>query len=256
MGGHAEESVQRVIDSIHQNISEPITIDDMARTAMFSKFHFTRIFQRATGVSPGRFLSAVRLQEAKRLLLSTSLSVTEISHKVGYSSVGTFSSRFKSSVGLSPTAYRQLRGFAPSIPVDTHRSSAHSMSIHGEVFQQDDGDGDGDGAEGTIFIGLFPDTIPQGRPARCTVLGGPGPFRLDNVPEGDWYLLAQSVVPGEEYVIGETPPTVAVHGPLTVRHGHLLRPVRIGLRPMRTLDPPVLLALLDTRRVALSATAS
>ncbi|MFC7565005.1 helix-turn-helix domain-containing protein [Actinomadura namibiensis] len=250
MGGHVEESVRRVIDSIHQNIGEPITIDDMARTAMFSKFHFTRIFQRVTGVSPGRFLSAVRLQEAKRLLLSTSLSVTEISHKVGYSSVGTFSSRFKSSVGLSPSAYRELRGFAASIPVDIQRPATRSISVHGEVFQQDAGAG-----EGTVFVGLFPDTIPQG-PACCTVLERPGPFRLDNVPEGDWYLLAQSVVPGEEHVIGNAPPTVAAHGPITVRHGHIIGPLRIGLRPMRTLDPPVLLALLDVRRGALSAAAS
>jgi AraC family transcriptional regulator len=79
-----EQNIQRVIDSIYENISERITIDDMARTAMFSKFHFTRLFQRMTGVSPGRFLSAVRLQEAKKLLLYTGLSVTEISHRVGY----------------------------------------------------------------------------------------------------------------------------------------------------------------------------
>ncbi|WP_285773697.1 helix-turn-helix transcriptional regulator [Microtetraspora sp. NBRC 13810] len=233
-------------------MGDQITIDDMARTAMFSKFHFTRIFQRATGVSPGRFLSAVRLQEAKRLLLSTSMSVTEISHKVGYSSVGTFSTRFKNSVGLSPTAYRELRGFAPSIPVASHHSSPRSMSIQGEVLQQTSSDY----AEGMVFIGLFPDTIPQGRPTRCTVLDRPSAFRLDNVPEGDWHLLVQSVAPGEEQVIGDTPPTVAMHGPITIRHDRLVRPLRLSLRPMRMLDPPVLLALLDARQGALSAAAS
>lgn len=271
MSGHTEESIQRVIDSIHQNIGEPITIDDMARTAMFSKFHFTRIFQRATGVSPGRFLSALRLQEAKRLLLSTSLSVTEISHMVGYSSVGTFSSRFKCSVGLSPTVYRELRGFAPSIPIDTQRPSTRSLIVHGEVFRQVANDAEAaannaedaednvatrKGAEETVFVGLFSDAIPQGRPVRCAVLERPGSFRLDNVPEGEWYLLAQSVIPGEEHVIGERPPTVGMQGPITVRRGHLVKPLQVGLRPMRTVDPPVLLALLDARRVALTATGS
>lgn len=103
-----EQAVRHVIESWRDKLSESITIDAMARTAMFSKFHFSRQFQRTTGVSPGRFLSAVRLEEAKRLLASTSMSVTEISHQVGYTSVGTFSSRFRSCVGLSPTLYRQL----------------------------------------------------------------------------------------------------------------------------------------------------
>src|ERR1700754_344703 len=105
-----ENAVERVIRAMHDNLGDVITIDDMARTAMFSKFHFTRLFQRATGIPPGRFLSAVRMEEAKKLLLTTSLSVTEITYRVGYNSVGTFSSRFKSSVGLSPTAYRELGG--------------------------------------------------------------------------------------------------------------------------------------------------
>jgi AraC family transcriptional regulator len=236
MSDRTEESIQRVIDSIYQNIGEPITIDDMARTAMFSKFHFTRIFQRVTGVSPGKFLLAVRIDAAKKLLLSTSISVTEITYRVGYNSVGTFSTRFKNSVGLCPTAYRELCGFAPSIPVDTQRPGTRSL-VHGEIFQQA-----ADDAAGTVFVGLFPDAILAGRPICCTVLERPGPFRLENVPEGDWHLLAQSVMPGEERVIGETPPIVATHGPVSVRRDRLTKPLRIGLRPMRTLDPPVLLA--------------
>jgi AraC family transcriptional regulator len=245
---NSQQSIERVIESIHQNIGEPITVDDMARTAMFSKFHFTRLFQHATGVSPGRFLSAVRFQEAKRLLLSTSLSVTEISHQVGYSSVGTFSSRFKSSVGLSPTAYRQLCGYTPQINPDTQRRSPHPAVVQGEIVAPPEGLG-----KGTVFIGLFPDAIPQGTPVRCVVLERPGPFRLEDVPEGDWYLLGQSVRPGEEVVVGAAPPTIVVHGPITIRRNVLIGPLRLELRPMRSLDPPILIALLDARRVALDA---
>jgi AraC-like DNA-binding protein len=98
--------IVRVIEDIYKRFSEPITIDDMARLAKYSRFHFTRMFQQATGVAPGQFLTAVRIQEAKRLLLSTSLSVKEITTRVGYSSAGTFSAKFKSSVGFSPAAYR------------------------------------------------------------------------------------------------------------------------------------------------------
>jgi len=255
MGPHdqqTEQNIQRVIDSIYENMGERITIDDMARTAMFSKFHFTRLFQRMTGVSPGRFLAAVRLQEAKKLLLSTGLSVTEISHRVGYSSVGTFSSRFKSSVGLAPTAYRELDGYLPYLP-DHHRFRLHTSVVQGEICAPPETPEDGE--PGPVFLGLFPDTIPQGRPASCAVLRRPGTFRL-SAPEGTWYLLAQSVRAGEVDVLRPRPPLVAVHGPVSVRPGRVISPLNLALRPMRVLDPPLLMALLDDRRVAMGAVAS
>src|SRR5437660_11978338 len=62
----AERAVLRAIDAMRERLGEPLTVDDLARAAMFSKFHFTRLFQRLTGVSPGRFLSALRLQKAKQ----------------------------------------------------------------------------------------------------------------------------------------------------------------------------------------------
>lgn len=226
----ATQSILRAIKSIQDNIGEQITIDDMARTAMFSKFHFTRLFRNATGVSPGRFLSAIRLQEAKRLLLSTSLSVTEISHRVGYSSVG-----------VCPTAYRDLRGFLPASPHDTQSPGTRSTTLDGELSLSEP-----DNTERTVFIGLFPDAIPQGTPARCTVLEGPGPFKPENVPEGEWYLLAQAIRPGEK----NDPENVrlAMHGPVKVRSGQLVPRMRLGLRQMRPLDPPVLLTPFDAQR--------
>ena len=72
-----------------------------------SPFHFSRMFAKATGVTPGRYLTAVRLFEAKRLLLTTSLTVSDIVCSVGYSSVGTFTSRFTRAVGMTPTQYRE-----------------------------------------------------------------------------------------------------------------------------------------------------
>ncbi|HEX6468231.1 MAG TPA: helix-turn-helix transcriptional regulator [Streptosporangiaceae bacterium] len=106
--------IDDVIRDIYARFSEPITIDDMARSAMYSRFHFSRVFREVTGVSPGQFLTTVRIQEAKRLLLTTSLTVKEITVRVGYSSVGTFSAKFKDFVGMSPTAYRDC--VPPTIP--------------------------------------------------------------------------------------------------------------------------------------------
>src|SRR6266498_4177172 len=107
------------------NLGEQLTVDDLARAAMFSKFHFTRIFQRVTGVSPGRFLSALRLQRAKYLLLSTSLNVADISLRVGYSSVGTFSSRFSRRVRLSPLSFWRSLFLATYIPTYLGHCAEH-----------------------------------------------------------------------------------------------------------------------------------
>ena len=110
-----ERAVERAVRTMHDRLGDPVTIDDLARAALFSKFHFVRIFQRTTGVSPGRFMSAIRLQRAKELLISTSLRVADISALVGYSSVGTFSSRFNGAVGLSPAAFRRQGGHVSHI---------------------------------------------------------------------------------------------------------------------------------------------
>jgi AraC family transcriptional regulator len=245
------QAVGRVIESMRVNLGEPITIDDMARTAMFSKFHFTRVFQRATGVSPGRFLSAMRLQEAKQLLVSTSLTVTEISHRVGYTSLGTFSSRFTASVGISPSTYRQLGGFAHRISVDSQRNVAEARSgvVWGEILPSRPD------LLSPVFIGLFPGPIPEGKPVRCAVLGRPGRYRLELVPRGTWHLLAQSAVSENE------PPgifdqemdntSVGSSGPITIGPDTVARCADVVLRPMSELDPPVLLALLDARSAAL-----
>ena len=102
-----ELAVRRAIDTMRTHLGEQITVDDLARSAMFSRFHFTRIFRRVTGVPPGRFLLRKRLERAKFLLESTSMNVVEVSVEVGYSSVGTFSTRFNRCVGMPPTTYRR-----------------------------------------------------------------------------------------------------------------------------------------------------
>jgi AraC-like DNA-binding protein len=157
-----EKAVERSIEDMKSRLSEPLSIDDMARFAMYSKFHFSREFQRITGISPRRFLSALRIQEAKRLLLTTDMTVTEISSTVGYSSVGTFSSRFASSVGLPPSAYRKFGGFVRKV------KSAKSVEVGGSVYGSVSAPVGAD--PGLIYLGLFPTRVPEGKPVSCTVL--------------------------------------------------------------------------------------
>lgn len=238
-----ERSVDRVIRAICENLGEQITIDDMARTAMFSKFHFSRIFQRVTGISPGRFLSALRLQEAKRLLLATSLTVADISHLVGYNSIGTFSSRFRSSVGVSPTEYRQFRGFVVPLPSQAPGRDGPTSTVRGQVWSPPQC------RPAHIVVGLFPDRIVQGRPARHVTIAEAGPFVLDDVPEGTWHVLVCSAeLEPDSGIAGFSEVSevyVAAHGPIDVRPGIPVRAADLWLRARCILDPPVLLAQLD-----------
>jgi len=107
--------IERVIADIYARLGEPITIDDMAHSATYSKSQFVRIFKRAIGAPPGQFVTSARIQEAQRLLLTTSLSVTEIAERVGYSSLGSFGTKFKSTVGLSPTAFRDTADYTEAV---------------------------------------------------------------------------------------------------------------------------------------------
>lgn len=249
-----EQAVRRAISAMHENLGEQLTVDDLARAAMFSKFHFTRVFQRTTGVSPGRFLSALRLQRAKDLLVSTSLSVADISIRVGYSSVGTFSSRFRRSVGMPPTSYRRQAGYAPYIVTDSTYRSAFPCTarVNGRVWPPTPD------TAGLVFIGLFPDRIPEGQPVRCAVLPQPGPYQFDAVPPGTWYLLAQMVATDPTRpTLGDADKAVCVatNGPLMIRKDMMIH-ADLLLQPVRALDPPVLLALLDARKLALARVAA
>ncbi|MFD3657537.1 helix-turn-helix domain-containing protein [Streptomyces sp. 24-1644] len=234
-----ENAVRRVVEYMHVNLGQNLTIDDMARTAMFSKFHFTRIFREVTGTSPGRFLSALRMQEAKRLLVHTTHSVADISSQVGYSSVGTFSSRFKACVGLSPSAYRDFGGVQPGFPSTASRNTpiAQNLSLRGRVHSAPDEKPE------KVFVGLFPGRLRQGRPVRWVTLEGPGTFELRDVPVGTWHILAHSVPDTHEpHSVGSEQLLLGQSGPQVVHPGALLRPVDILLRLVNALDPPVLLA--------------
>jgi AraC family transcriptional regulator len=239
-------AMSRVIRTMYERVGDDITVDDMARTAMYSKFHFSRMFREATGVPPARFLSALRFQEAKRLLAATSLSVAEISNRVGFSSLGTFSTRFKKFVGVTPTEYRQGGRWWPSeLPTDGQPAVRDGAvaTIRGSVRTTGGGDC------GPTFVGLFSHAVPHSLPVRSTVLEQPGYYVLEGVPGGTWYLLVQGVgTAGRDAeacgVATTGPGLVGRLGPIRIDTGDdaVPNPVDVTLRPMRVIDLPVLSA--------------
>jgi AraC-like DNA-binding protein len=85
---------------------ESIGVDDMAAAAHLSRAHFSREFRRAFGEPPHAYLLTRRLERAAALLRTTDRSVADICVSVGWESVGSFTTSFTRTYGLSPTAYR------------------------------------------------------------------------------------------------------------------------------------------------------
>ncbi|HTA13547.1 MAG TPA: helix-turn-helix transcriptional regulator [Solirubrobacteraceae bacterium] len=85
---------------------EPLEVDDLARAAGLSRAHFSREFRRVFGESPHAYLLTRRLERAATLLQNTDRSVLEICLAVGLRSVGSFTTSFTRTYGVSPTAYR------------------------------------------------------------------------------------------------------------------------------------------------------
>ncbi len=110
--------LRRARDHIDRHYQEPLDLDDLCRVANVSRYHFVRSFKAAYGETPIRYLTRRRIERAQDLLRAANLTVTEVCMLVGFSSLGSFSSRFTQLVGESPTAYRDrwaARG-GPHIP--------------------------------------------------------------------------------------------------------------------------------------------
>jgi AraC-like DNA-binding protein len=110
--------LRRARDHVDRHYAEPLDLDAIAAVAGISKYHFQRLFTATYGVSPAAHLSRRRVERAQDLLRATNLTVTEVCHAVGFSSLGSFSSRFRELVGETPSEFQRRWAVsgAPRIP--------------------------------------------------------------------------------------------------------------------------------------------
>jgi AraC family transcriptional regulator len=104
-----EEIVRRLLNScdfIYSNFDRDISLDDLARVACLSRFHFLRLFKIAFQKTPHQFINDVRVQRSKELLKHTSIDVRTISCTVGFTSSSSFSRMFFQQTGVYPTQFR------------------------------------------------------------------------------------------------------------------------------------------------------
>lgn len=97
----------RARDLLAAGYQSQIFLDAAAREACLSPFHFHRMFHSTFGETPHDFLTRRRMDRARHLLACGEMNVTEVCMEVGYSSLGSFSSKFQNLVGIPPTQYQR-----------------------------------------------------------------------------------------------------------------------------------------------------
>ncbi len=103
--------INRVIDYIERNIDKQMTLDELARIAAFSPFHFHRIFKFMMDETLSRFIGRLRLEKATtQLLYNPDKSITEIALDCGFTSSAVFARSFKQAFGVSAGEYRKSDG--------------------------------------------------------------------------------------------------------------------------------------------------
>ena len=104
--GIQRRSLDVALDYCRMHVSEPITVDDIARAAGYSRYHFTRLFTASQGVSPKEYLQDMRIRKAMELLQTTRSTIKEVAAQCGFVDVNYFCRAFKRNAGISPGEFR------------------------------------------------------------------------------------------------------------------------------------------------------
>jgi AraC family transcriptional regulator len=112
-GGLAGSVLRRIRAYIDAHIGERIALDDLARQAGVSRFHFARQFRLSTGESPMGYLRRVRIERSKRILQSRETTIAEVAATLGFSDQSHFTRTFGRLVGVSPGSFARSDDWRP-----------------------------------------------------------------------------------------------------------------------------------------------
>ncbi|RNB89912.1 AraC family transcriptional regulator [Brevibacillus fluminis] len=242
--------IDAVVAYIHENLYEPLPLGRLANYVAYSPYHFTRIFKERIGLSPLYYVSSLRLQKAKDLLLNTGLSVRDIGLEIGQQSMGTFSTRFTERVGMTPTDFRNSAEQADqhfrTLKTLTDWRMSHPLLRH-DLFGTVEGTIQTEHPfQGIILIGLFAKPIPEGMPIHGTLLSSLGHFSFTGVRPGVYYLMATSVSWGMQtmdFLLPHSTLRARSRDPIVVEPGKPVPFQHVTLHPPRLDDPPILISL-------------
>ncbi|MEV6537161.1 NAD(P)-binding domain-containing protein [Streptomyces sp. NPDC051639] len=104
--GDEHAAVRKAIAIMHDRLAEKLTLADIAAEVHLSVYHFLRVFRLATGETPYRYLTRLRIALAQRLLSDTTLTIRQIAERCGFSGPGPLSAAFLRHLGIRPSVYR------------------------------------------------------------------------------------------------------------------------------------------------------
>ncbi len=104
---HHQKVVQVIAQQITEQPADAPSVEELAQQAGYSAAHFSRMFQKVTGMTPRDYIVRARLSRATHLLNESTLNVGQIADALGYSDVYFFSRQFRQRMGVTPTAYRK-----------------------------------------------------------------------------------------------------------------------------------------------------
>ncbi|MFE1027478.1 helix-turn-helix transcriptional regulator [Streptomyces sp. NPDC058818] len=226
MGESMRAEIEQVVEGIRKRYEEPLSLSDLGEMARLTPFHMARLFREQTGLPPARFLTVVRLEEAKRRLLRTDVSIADISLGVGYASIGSFTTRFTKTFGVSPGQYRRMTQLGPDA-VEFAGGNADASYAYGAIqgrLRRDDGLD-----HASVFVAAFHAASAGDRPARCYRVGRSSDlWTIPYVPEGRWFIEAVSLTSAQ----GGGCVVAGSVGPVFVTPGAVVR-VDVALEPSR-----------------------
>jgi AraC family transcriptional regulator len=109
-GGLSVATRRRLREYIENHLGQTLTLGELAGVAALSEFHLARMFRTSFGLPPAAWIAQQRLERARTLLRSTALPLAQVAEQCGYANASHFSHRFRESVGVAPTTFRQAVG--------------------------------------------------------------------------------------------------------------------------------------------------
>lgn len=241
------EIIAKAIQYMKEHLDEPLTTKRLADQAGYSPFHFSRIFKKTTGISVRQYLSALRVESGKSELLKAPSLLVKIGMHVGLTSPGTFNSRFKQFVGLSPRKFRSVsESLHQYVNQYRHKPLSFTEERSGQLPRVHCRIEAPSGFHGIIYVGLFPRPVPDQRPAAGTAVNlKKRTCVITGMPPGTYYVLAAgipwSLNPKDYYLLNHS------------LRGKLDEPVHVNettdisvvitLREPQPYDPPIVVNL-------------
>lgn len=100
------DDIQKAIGFINDNLTEPITLDDISKSAGMSRSHFSMVFRGLTGISPYEYLLLQRVERAVVILKNSDITILEVAQSCGFRNLENFNKAFRKITNMTPSDYR------------------------------------------------------------------------------------------------------------------------------------------------------